>query len=95
MYKFEDREFTQSEIDAGIAKLIEQIENGADWDEDSDYRLDLVTDVLMVHFSKIDYEDKYAEIRFMIDKWILIWARNAVTANPNKYCTFINPNDDL
>ena len=95
MYKFEDREFTQAEIDAGIAKLIEQIENGADWDEDGDYRLDLVTDVLMVNFSKIDYEDKYSEIRFMIDKWILIWARNSVTGNPNKYCTFINPNDDL
>ena len=95
MYKFEDREFTQAEIDAGIAKLIEQIENGADWDEDGDYRLDLVTDILMVNFSKIDYEDKYSEIRFMIDKWILIWARNAVTGNPNKYCTFINPNDDL
>ena len=95
MYKFEDREFTQSEIDAGIAKLIEQIENGADWDEDGDYRLDLVTDILMVNFSKIDYEDKYSEIRFMIDKWILIWARNAVTGNLKKYCTFINPNDDL
>ena len=95
MYKFEDREFTQSEIDAGISKLVEQIENGADWDEDGDYRLDLVTDILMVNFSKIDYQDKYSEIRFMIDKWILIWARNAVTGNPKKYCTFINPNDDL
>ena len=63
MYKFEDREFTQDEIDAGIAKLIEQIENGADWDEDGDYRLDLVNDILMVHFSKIDYEDKYSEIQ--------------------------------
>ena len=95
MYKFEDREFTQAEIDAGIAKLIEQIENGADWDEDGDYRLDLVTDVLMVNFSKIDYVDKYSEIRFMIDKWILMWARNAVTGNPNKYCEYINPNDEL
>ena len=95
MYKFEDREFTQSEIDAGIAKLVEQIEDGADWDEDGDYRLDLVNDILMVNFSKIDYEDKYAEIRFMIDKWILIWARNAVTGNPDKYCENTVPNDDL
>ena len=49
----------------------------------------------MVNFSKIDYEDKYAEIRFMIDKWVLLYARDAVTGNPDKYCEKIVPNDDL
>ena len=95
MYKFEDREFTQAEIDAGIAKLIEQIKDGADWDDDGDYLSDMAVDIYRMNFSKLDRDDKNFEIQQIIDKYVFNWATNAVTGNPNNYCTFINPNDHL
>ena len=42
----ECEEWSQRDIDAGIAKLVEQIEDGADWDEDYDYKLDMISEYL-------------------------------------------------
>ena len=51
----EHAEWSQRDIDAGIDKLVENIEDGADWDEDGAYRLDMATDILNIYFSKLDY----------------------------------------
>ena len=92
----EHAEWSQRDIDAGIAKLIEKIEAGADWDEDGDYRLDMANDILLINFSNhIDFNDKFFDIRQRIDKYVKRWATDTVTCNPDKYCEKIVPNDDL
>ena len=97
MYKFSEREFYQSEIDAGIEKLVDKVEcNDIDWDEDGSYKADLIDDILLINFyTKIDSDEKWFDIRQVIDRYVLCWATSEVNSNPNKYCTFINPNDDL
>ena len=96
MYKFSEREFNQYEIDAGIEKLVDKVEGGADWDEDGSYKADLIDDILSINFStKIDSDEKWFDIRQEIDKYVLRWATGEVNSNPNKYCKIINPNDDL
>ena len=94
-----DKEFegwSQREIDAGIAKLVEQIEAGADWDDDGDYKLEMAEHILLINFgNKIDYEDKWFDIQGCIDQYVLRWAIDEVTCNPDKYCEVILPNDDL
>ena len=96
MYKFSEREFTQSEIDAGIAELVEKIEDGADWDENDKYSQDLFEQILAIHFSKsIAFDDKAFDIRQAIDNAVLEWATFEVTCKPDKYCEKIVPNDDL
>ena len=94
-----DKEFagwSQRDIDAAIINLSEKIENGADWDEDGSYRLDMATEILKTYFAKaIDYEDKWFEIQQIIAKYILNWSIEAVTCDPDKYCEKIAPNDDL
>ena len=95
MYKFEDREFTKSEVDAGIANLVEKIEGGSDWDDDGDYLKDMAIDIYRMNFSKLDREDKNFEIQQIITKYVIRWATNAVNGKPDKYCEKIVPNDDL
>ena len=93
-----DKEFagwSQSDIDAGIAKLVEKIEDGADWDDDGDYLSDMAVDIYRMNFSKLDREDKDFEIQLIIEKYVLRWATNEVNGNPDKYCEKIVPNDDL
>ena len=94
-----DKEFagwSQREIDAGIAKLVDRIEDGADWDETGSYKLDLTEDILAIHFSKsIAFDDKAFDIRTAIDNSVLEWASFEVTCNPDQYCEKIVPNDDL
>ena len=93
-----DKEFagwSQSEIDAGIEKLVEKIEGGADWDEHGEYKVYMCDEILHENFSYLDYADKYFEIRQVIDKWILRWSTDTVNRNPDKYCEKIVPNDDL
>ena len=63
----EHSEWSQREIDAAIAKLVENIEDGADWDEDDEYSQDLFEQILAIHFSKsIAFDDKAFDIRTAI-----------------------------
>ena len=88
--------WSQRDIDAGIAKLVEQIEDGADWDENDEYSQDLFEQILAIHFSKsIAFDDKSFDIRTAIDNSVLEWASFEVTCNPDQYCEKIVPNDDL
>ena len=96
MYKFSEREFSKYEIDAGIEKLVDKVEgNDIDWDDEGSYRADMAHEILRTNFSKIDSDEKWFDIRQVIDKYVLRWATDEVNSNPKKYCTFINPNDDL
>ena len=90
-----DREFTQREIDAGVAKLVESIEDGAYWDEYLDYKLPMLDEILNIYLSNLDNSDKLHDIGQVIANGILEWAKFEVVCNPNKYCEFIVPNDDL
>ena len=96
MYKYKDREFTQSEIDAGIAKLVENVSvNDIDWNEHSDHRKDMADLILGIYYSDLDSSDRFNDISKVIDKYIYLWALFEVTCNPNKYCEVILPDDDL
>ena len=89
-------EWTQRDIDAGIAKLVEQVHDGSDWDEDHKYSKDLFEKILSIRFSKtIAFDDKPFDIMTAIDNAVLEWARDEVTCNPDKYCEIILPDDDL
>ena len=95
-----DKEFagwSQRDIDAGIAKLVENIEDSADFDEDRHYKLDMANDILNVYFSNLylDRDDQWFEIQKIMDKCILDWSIDAVNCNPEIYCEKIVPNDDL
>ena len=96
MYKFSEREFSQREIDAAIVNLVLNIKaQDIDWKAHSDYRAKIVDEILPIYSSYLDNSDKLHDIIQVIDKYILEWAIFEVTCNPNKYCEFINPNDDL
>ena len=88
-------EWSQRDIDYAIAKLVEQIKDGADWDEDGNYLKDMAIDIYRMNFSKLDRDDKNFEIYLIIDKYVLNWAKFEVTCNPDKYCEIILPDDDL
>ena len=94
-----DKEFegwSQSEIDAGIEKLAEQIKSeNVNWDNDGDYKLNMANDILDIYFSDSDSSDRFHDIGQVISKYVLYWARDEVTCNPDKYCEKIVPNDDF
>ena len=87
-------DWSQSDINEAIYKLVEKIEDGADWDDDGSYKLDMATDILQVNFSKLDREDKNFEIQQIIEKYVKRWAKDAVNGNPDFYCTNAGVNDD-
>ena len=87
-------DWSENDILIAIDNLVEQIEDGADWDEDGDYRLDMATDILQVNFSKLDRDDKNFEIQQIIDKYVNRWAKDAVNGNPNEYCTYAGADDE-
>ena len=91
----EHAEWSQRDIDSAIAKLVEQIEDGADWDEDGSYKLDMANEIINYYYSDLDIEDARFEIEQSIEKYVFHWATDAVTCNPDKYCEVISPNDDL
>ena len=66
-------EWSQRDIDAGIAKLVEQIEDGADWDvngwdEYGDDKLNLINKILSINFSKVAHSKTALSIACLISK---------------------------
>ena len=94
-----DKEFgrwSQRDIDAAIAKLVEQVKvEPTNWDEDGEYKIDMSNDIMVSAMSNLDNSDKLFDIQEYIDKWVFWWARDTVIRNPDKYCEGIVPNDDL
>ena len=81
-------DWTQKEIDYAIDDLAYKVEcKGRWWDENYDYKLDLVNKILAINFTKdLDRQDKGYEISSLISEYVLKWAKAEVEENPDAYC---------
>ena len=80
-------DYTQYEIDSAIDKLIYEVEHNCQvWDEDFDYKLDMVNEILAIQFGDESMSEKAILIRDAIAKYLAKWAKDAVESNPDAYC---------
>ena len=81
--------WTADDIATAKSELFDCIRDGGEeWDENlTGYRLDMLTDIENILYSRIDRAEKQAEIEDVMDRYIKRYCDDVVEHDPDAYCS--------
>jgi hypothetical protein len=81
--------WTADDIATAKSELFDCIRDGGEeWDENlTGYRLDMLTDIENIMYSRIDRREKLAEIEDVMDKYIKRYCDDKVEHDQDAYCS--------